>query len=97
MTPRAAASEAIGIEGERALCDASGALYFPDLGLLAVSDLHLEKGAAFARRRQLIPPYDTATTLARLAQVIAIDDPKIVVSLGDSFHDGAGAAVMPDI
>ena len=93
----ARAAEAIEIEGERALCDASGALYFPDLGLLAVSDLHLEKGAAFARRRQLIPPYDTATTLARLAQVIAIYDPKIVVSLGDSFHDGAAAALMPDI
>jgi DNA ligase-associated metallophosphoesterase len=90
-------TEAIEIEGERALCDASGALYFPELGLLAVSDLHLEKGAAFARRRQLIPPYDTATTLARLAQVIATYQPRIVVSLGDSFHDSVGAALMPDI
>ena len=97
MTPRATLSETIEIEGETALCDASGALYFPILGLLAVSDLHLEKGAAFARRRQLIPPYDTAATLARLSEVIAIYDPKIVVSLGDSFHDGAGAALMPDI
>jgi DNA ligase-associated metallophosphoesterase len=96
MTPRAA-SEAIEIEGERALCDRSGALYFPGLDLLAVSDLHLEKGAAFARRRQLIPPYDTAATLARLAGAIALYDPRIVVSLGDSFHDGAGAALMPDI
>src|SRR6185312_9679638 len=90
-------SEAIEIEGERALCDRSGVLYFPGLDLLAVSDLHLEKGAALARRRQLIPPYDTAATLARLAEVIALYDPKIVVSLGDSFHDGAGAALMPDI
>jgi DNA ligase-associated metallophosphoesterase len=97
MTERVAISEAIEIEGERALCDASGALYFPGLGLLAVSDLHLEKGAAFARRRQLIPPYDTATTLARLAEVIAAYQPRIVVSLGDSFHDGAGAALMPGI
>jgi DNA ligase-associated metallophosphoesterase len=96
MTPRAA-SEAIEIEGERALCDRSGALYFPGLDLIAVSDLHLEKGAAFARRRQLIPPYDTAATLARLAGAIALYDPRIVVSLGDSFHDGAGAALMPDI
>jgi DNA ligase-associated metallophosphoesterase len=95
MTPRPA--EAIEIEGEPALCDASGALYFPRLDLLAVSDLHLEKGAAFARRRQFIPPYDTATTLARLAAVVAAYDPKIVVSLGDSFHDGVGAALMPDV
>jgi len=90
-------NEAIEIEGERALCDRSGALYFPDHDLLAVSDLHLEKGAAFARRRQLIPPYDTAATLARLAEIIALYEPKIVVSLGDSFHDGAGAALMPHI
>jgi DNA ligase-associated metallophosphoesterase len=97
MTPRATLSETIEIEGETALCDRSGALYFPALDLLAVSDLHLEKGAAFARRRQLIPPYDTAATLARLAEVVAIYDPKIVVSLGDSFHDNAGAALMPGI
>jgi DNA ligase-associated metallophosphoesterase len=97
MTPRATLSETIEIEGETALCDRSGALYFPGLDLLAVSDLHLEKGAAFARRQQLIPPYDTAATLARLAEVIAIYDPGIVVSLGDSFHDNAGAALMPGI
>jgi DNA ligase-associated metallophosphoesterase len=90
-------SEPIEIEGAVALCDASGALYFPALDLLAVSDLHLEKGAAFARRRQLIPPYDTAATLARLAGVIAAYDPGTVVSLGDSFHDDAGAALMPDV
>ena len=34
---------------------------------LVVSDLHLEKGAAFARRGSLVPPYDTAATLDRLS------------------------------
>ncbi|EHK52388.1 metallophosphoesterase, partial [Mesorhizobium alhagi CCNWXJ12-2] len=48
--------------GETALCDRRGALYFPDLGLLCVSDLHLEKGSSFARRGMLVPPYDTAAT-----------------------------------
>ncbi|WP_442579227.1 ligase-associated DNA damage response endonuclease PdeM [Mesorhizobium sp. ASY16-5R] len=83
--------------GESAVCDWRGALFFPDLGLLAVSDLHLEKGSSAARRGSLVPPYDTAATLARLKS--AIDDfaPKIVVSLGDSFHDGEGSARMPDI
>jgi DNA ligase-associated metallophosphoesterase len=83
--------------GENAVCDWRGALFFPDLGLLAVSDLHLEKGSSAARRGSLVPPYDTAATLARLKS--AIDDfaPKIVVSLGDSFHDGEGSARMPDI
>jgi DNA ligase-associated metallophosphoesterase len=87
---------AIGIAGESGLCDASGALFFPALSLLAVSDLHLEKGSALARRGTIVPPYDTAATLQRLGAVIAACDPRIVISLGDSFHDGAGAALMPE-
>lgn len=85
----------IAIAGEAALCDPRGALYFPDLGLLAVSDLHLEKGSSLARRGLLLPPYDTAATLERLASVIADYRPKMVISLGDSFHDGGGAARLP--
>ena len=80
------------IAGERALCDASGALYFPETGLLAVSDLHLEKGASLARRGTLLPPYDTLATLARLHDTLDLYRPRMVVSLGDSFHDGEGAA-----
>ncbi|MFE0017900.1 ligase-associated DNA damage response endonuclease PdeM [Mesorhizobium sp. NPDC059054] len=83
--------EAVTVAGERALCDPRGTLFFPDLSLLAVSDLHLEKGSSFARRGKLIPPYDTVATLARLEAVIADYQPRIVVSLGDSFHDGKGA------
>jgi DNA ligase-associated metallophosphoesterase len=69
-----------------------GALYWPEHGLLAVADLHLEKGSSFAARGMLLPPYDTATTLARLARVIARYAPRLVVALGDSFHDGGGPA-----
>ena len=83
--------------GESAICDWRGALFFPDLGLLAVSDLHLEKGSSAARRGSLVPPYDTAATLARLKSAIDDFGPKIVVSLGDSFHDGEGSARMPDV
>ena len=32
---------------------------------LVVADLHLEKGSSFARRGQMLPPYDTRETLAR--------------------------------
>jgi DNA ligase-associated metallophosphoesterase len=84
----------VSIAGERAVCDRRGVLYFPDYGLLAVSDLHLEKGSSLARRGTLAPPYDTAATLLRLQAVIADYRPEIVVSLGDSFHDGEGAARM---
>jgi len=90
-----AAAGLVGLAGECALCDPCGALHFPELGLLAVSDLHLEKGSAIARRGVLIPPYDTAATLARLAGVVARYRPRIVVSLGDSFHDGWGAERLP--
>jgi hypothetical protein len=67
-------------------------LYWPEQGLLAVADLHLEKGSSFAVRGQLLPPYDTAATLQRLARLIARYAPRTVVALGDSFHDGDGAA-----
>jgi hypothetical protein len=60
--------------------------------LLAVADLHLEKGSSFAARGQLLPPYDTAATLAHLACLIARYAPRCVVALGDSFHDGGGPA-----
>ncbi|MFU0503984.1 ligase-associated DNA damage response endonuclease PdeM [Pseudaminobacter sp. NGMCC 1.201702] len=97
MTASARPSEAIIIAGERVVCDPRGVLYMPDMELLVVSDLHLEKGSSFARRGSLLPPYDTAATLQRLQAVIADYAPKRVVSLGDSFHDGEGAARLPEI
>jgi hypothetical protein len=56
-------------------------------GCWSSSDLHLEKGSSYAARGQLIPPYDTAATLARLAAAIARRNPATVIALGDSFHD----------
>ena len=75
------------IAGVQFTADASGALFWDDERLLVVSDLHLEKGSSFATRGILLPPYDTAATLARLAVVVSRYDPKVVVALGDSFHD----------
>jgi DNA ligase-associated metallophosphoesterase len=83
------------IAGEAAICDPHGALFFPALDLLCVSDLHLEKGSSFARRGSLIPPYDTVATLKRLAAVVEHYTPRTVISLGDSFHDGQGAERLP--
>ena len=89
--------EVVLLAGERALCDPRGALVLPDAGLLVVSDLHLEKGSSFARRGAMLPPYDTAATLKRLEEVIADHAPRVVVSLGDSFHDGGGAGRMHEL
>ena len=72
--------------------DPAGALYWPEEGLLAVADLHLEKGSSFAARGVLLPPYDTAATLAQLGRLIARYAPRLVVALGDNFHDGGGPA-----
>jgi DNA ligase-associated metallophosphoesterase len=78
--------------GETLLLDPAGALVWPRLALLAVADLHLEKGTACARRGQLVPPWDSAATLARLAAVVARHAPRTVVAVGDSFHDDHAAA-----
>ncbi|MBO3758879.1 ligase-associated DNA damage response endonuclease PdeM [Ciceribacter sp. L1K22] len=86
----------IEFNGAAAVCDPFGALYLPDVRALVVSDLHLEKGAAFARRGQLLPPYDTLATLRLLDAVITRYDPAVVISLGDNFHDRRGSAELPD-
>ena len=69
------------------VADLSGALFWREQRLLVVSDLHLEKGSSYAKRGVLLPPYDTVATLSRLAAVIARHDPRMVIALGDSFHD----------
>src|SRR5437879_11015707 len=74
------------------LADLSGALFWQEQRLLVVSDLHLEKGSSFATRGVLLPPYDTAATLARLSRLILRYAPRAVIALGDSFHDGGGPA-----
>jgi DNA ligase-associated metallophosphoesterase len=78
---------AVTVAGVTLIADISGALVWEEQGLLVVSDLHLEKGSSFAARGVLLPPYDTAATLGRLAAVISRHDPRMVIALGDSFHD----------
>ena len=87
---RARSDHTLAVAGLTLVADPAGAIYWPDEGLLAVADLHLEKGSAFAARGVLLPPYDTATALAGLARLIERYAPRLVVALGDSFHDGGG-------
>jgi uncharacterized protein len=77
--------------GERLLLDPAGALFWPAQRLLAVADLHLEKGSAAARNGSLLPPWDTRATLDRLAALMRRYRPASVLALGDSFHDAAGS------
>ncbi len=78
---------AVDLNGAEVVLDPAGALYWPQERLLAVADLHLEKGSAFARRGQMLPPYDTAEPLSHLERVVERWRPRILVSLGDSLHD----------
>ena len=87
LTDRDCASPPVDIAGVTLVADLSGALFWEEQRLLVVSDLHLEKGSSFAARGVLLPPYDTVATLSRLAAVIARHDPRMVIALGDSFHD----------
>ena len=90
MTRRAvsiASHSSVDVAGVTLIADLSGALFWEEQGLLVISDLHLEKGSSFAARGVLLPPFDTIATLGRLAAVIARHDPRMVIALGDSFHD----------
>lgn len=83
--------------GERLQALPMGALHWPAERLLAVADLHLEKGSSYAiSARKLLPRYDTRQTLRGLAEVIDAVRPATVVCLGDSFHDHDAVARLPD-
>lgn len=73
----------------QAACE--GALFWPERGWLMLADLHLEKGSAYARHGQLLPPYDTAATLTRVETLCQRLRPTRVLCLGDSFHDADAA------
>ena len=76
----------IALAGQALMPIAAGALYWEAERTLLVADLHLEKGAAYAARGMMLPPYDTRTTLRRLATCIEVFAPRRVVALGDSIH-----------
>jgi uncharacterized protein len=80
----------IAIAGVAVLADCDGGLYWPAEKLLVLADLHFEKGTSFAARGVLLPPYDSAATLARIAVLMARYAPRAVIALGDSFHDADG-------
>jgi uncharacterized protein len=67
-----------------------GALWWERESLLAVADLHFEKGSSYGLRGQFLPPYDTRATLNRLTALAKTWRPQTIVALGDSFHDRQG-------
>jgi DNA ligase-associated metallophosphoesterase len=90
------AGAALCVNGATLAADVSGALWWPAERLLAVADLHLEKGSSFARRGTLLPPYDSAATLARLQAAVERYRPQRLICLGDSFHDRHASARLAE-
>ncbi|MEE9434683.1 MAG: ligase-associated DNA damage response endonuclease PdeM [Sphingorhabdus sp.] len=67
------------------------ALYWPEQKALLVADLHLEKASSLAMSSgQMLPPYDSNATLARLEAAAAQFDVDRIFCLGDNFHDDGG-------
>ena len=85
------------LNGAELLAEWSGALAWPGMRALAVADLHLEKGTSFAADGALLPPYDTRATLDALEAAVLRHDPRQVICLGDSFHDGEGPERLPAV
>lgn len=74
----------------------SGALHWPDHGLLVVSDLHLGKSARLsAVGGAPLPPYETRDTLLRLEQDLDQTAATRVICLGDSFDTPQIEAQLP--
>lgn len=80
----------LALNGASVFLTPDGAIWWPRERLLAVADLHFEKGSAYGIRGQMLPPYDTRATLTRLAKLAAAYQPETIVALGDSFHDRCG-------
>ena len=75
----------------------SGALHWPDRGLLVVSDLHLGKSARLsAVGGAALPPYDARETLTRLEATLDATAARAVICLGDSFDADGIAECLPE-
>jgi uncharacterized protein len=72
-----------------------GALFWPARRALLVADLHLEKASWFARLGQMLPPYDSISTLSDLSALVAATGAQEIWCLGDSFHDRDGCERLP--
>ena len=85
------------LAGETLAALPSGALFWPGARLLAVADLHLGRAARAARGAgALLPPYETAETLTRLAGDVAATGATTLLMLGDSFDAPEAAPELDD-
>ncbi len=77
----------ISLAGERVWLLPGGAVFLPATQTLVVADLHLGKGTSARARGLLLPPGDTISTLEKVLQLVQAHSLRLLVALGDSFHD----------
>ena len=68
----------------------NGTIFWPKKSISIVADLHLEKSSFFAKHGFYIPPYDSYETLLNLKKNLKGNNIKILIFLGDLFHDNEG-------
>ena len=74
--------------GEKLTALPTGSLFWEEMGILCVSDLHLGKAHRLNRfGAGALPPYENIDTLQRLQEDIHNTNPSCVICLGDSFDD----------
>lgn len=73
-----------------------GAVWWPAGRTIFAADLHLGKGAAFRAQGQPVPAGSSASTLARLHDLVVMHDATQLVVLGDFWHglDGLTLALL---
>ncbi|MCX2574256.1 ligase-associated DNA damage response endonuclease PdeM [Pedobacter sandarakinus] len=74
--------------GEELILDKERALYLPQHGLLAISDLHLGKTAHFRSAGVQVPATLAQNDLQRLSLLISKYKPSTLLINGDMFHHG---------
>ncbi|GBR17073.1 ligase-associated DNA damage response endonuclease PdeM [Gluconobacter frateurii] len=85
------------LAGEQIWLLPGGAVFLPATQTLVVADLHLGKGTSARSRGLLLPPGDTISTLEKVLRLVESCSPRLLVALGDSFHDpGAGERLLDE-
>ena len=78
---------------EQLILDPDRALYLPEHGLLAISDLHLGKSAHFRRLGVPVPASVAQQDLLRLGLLFEKYQPTTLLINGDMFHHGLNSDI----
>lgn len=64
----------------------SGALYWPDLNMLLIADVHLGKVSHFRKAGMAVPEASVLGNFKKLDMAVNFFEPEVICFLGDLFH-----------